>query len=161
MSPQCHYHQRGRSLCRAAAIHPYNSNYIWQDVRDQILEIIAWSFRCLGGMHAHTDRDRTCIHVSCMHACTRPHCHYHMMFMHVTYMHEHPSRGRWPRRDPFGNEWPPGYRKNQAGLALAGDWRAVFAGVQGDQDWFHKIFYFKRDLFAQQLINDIFRYINK
>ena len=78
-----------------------------------------------------------------------------MMFMHVTYMHEHPGRGRWPRRDPFGNEWPPGYRKTQAGLALAGDWRAVFAGVQGDQDWFHKIFYFKRDLFAQQLINDI------
>ena len=84
-----------------------------------------------------------CTHVDALIAITMH------AYMHVTYMHEHPGRGRWPRRDPFGNEWPPGYRKNQAGLALAGDWRAVFAGVQGDQDWFHKIFYFKRDLFAQ------------
>ena len=99
-----------------------------QDVRELILEIVGWSFRCLGF-------ETTCMF---FHA-SKPH-------IFKMYTSTHTGRGTWPTMDPFGREFTSGYRKSKAGLPLAGDWRAAFAGLQGDQDFLHKILRFKRSL---------------
>ena len=54
-----------------------------------------------------------------------------------------------PGRGKFPDDEPPGYRldaarQRQAGEPLADGWRAVPAGVQGDQEFMHKLFRFKR-----------------
>ena len=49
--------------------------------------------------------------------------------------------GKWPTHGYDGRPLPDYPEK---GMWLAGGWRAVLDGFQGDADWFHKLFHYKR-----------------
>ena len=117
-----------RVCCMRACVYTCGHPALVQDVRELILEILAWSFRCLGF-------ETTCMQF--FYASKQPHI---FKFLITA------GRGTWPTMDPFGREFTSGYRKSKAGLRLAGNWRAAFAGLQGDQDFLHKILRFKRSL---------------
>ena len=58
-----------------------------------------------------------------------------------------PGAGVWPSHDwdgkPFSPSHYPRWHK-LAGSELAGGWRGILDGIQGDQDFLHKVFHFKR-----------------
>lgn len=58
-----------------------------------------------------------------------------------------PGAGIWPSHDwngkPFSPSHYPRWHK-LAGTELAGGWRGILDGIQGDQDFLHKVFHFKR-----------------
>lgn len=58
-----------------------------------------------------------------------------------------PGAGLWPSTDwngkPFSPSHYPRWHK-LAGTELAGGWRGILDGIQGDQDFLHKVFHFKR-----------------
>ena len=61
------------------------------------------------------------------------------------------GKGAWPSRDPWGVPFSENYHPARAALAgqdLASGWRAVFAGMQGDQEFLHKLFRFQRYVHA-------------
>ena len=56
--------------------------------------------------------------------------------------------GLWPTHDWHGREFSDTYQPKWfqlGGTPLAGGWRGVLDGVQGDQDFLHKLFAFKRN----------------
>ena len=59
------------------------------------------------------------------------------------------GHGVWPTHDwegiAFSEEHHPHWFA-LGGSLLAGGWRGVLDGIQGDQDWLHKVFSFKRTL---------------
>lgn len=59
------------------------------------------------------------------------------------------ASGLWPSADPWGKEFSSAYMPEWARLAgslLAGGFRGVLDGVQGDQEWVFKTFATKRFL---------------
>ena len=55
--------------------------------------------------------------------------------------------GVWPTHDWNGKKFTATYYPRWcllAGTKLCGGWRGVLDGIQGDQDFLHKIFNFKR-----------------
>lgn len=70
-----------------------------------------------------------------------------------------PGDGCWPRSDykgrPFSESDPPQWREWAGRRLTPSGWRAVLDGFQGDADFFHKTFRFKRNLAVFQDLKQV------
>lgn len=96
---------------------------------------VAWSLNVLRALNANKSRYFTstnaliCIVCITSLECTAPQTKLRQV------------DGKWPTHGYDGRPLPDYPEK---GMWLAGGWRAVLDGFQGDADWFHKLFHYKR-----------------